>query len=67
MVALDKKIICSQLTSLKEKLIKKVYDIEVQTQDGRLSNHLKEKLLERKNELKERLLEVEYLMQKIEV
>ena len=67
MVGTEKNIILLELSSLKERLIEKIKNAETQAQHDKLSPDLKEKLLERAKELKERLLEVEYLMKKIEV
>lgn len=64
---LKKKAMLWELKSLKRRITNKVETINHETQNGKLSNGLKEKFLERREELKERLLEIEYLIKKIEV
>lgn len=64
---LEKKAMLWQLRSLKRRITNKVETINHETQNGKLSSDLKERFLERREELKERLLEIEYLIKKIEV
>ena len=64
---LEKKAMLWQLKSLKRRITKKVEDINHETQNGKLSNELKGKFIERRKKLKERLLEIEYLIKKLEV
>lgn len=64
---LEKKAMLWQLKSLKRRITNKVETINHETQNGKLSSDLKERFLERREKLKERLLEVEYLIKKIEV
>lgn len=64
---LEKKAMLWQLRSLKRRITNKVETINHETQNGKLSPDLKERLTHRKSELNERLLEIEYLIKKIEV
>lgn len=64
-VGTEKKVISWELRSLKERIIKKIESVETQIKHPNLSSDLKERLLERAGELRERLLEVEYLMKKL--
>jgi len=64
---LEKKAMLWQLKSLKRRITKKVEDINHETENGKLSDELKGKFIERGKELKERLLEIEYLIKKLEV
>lgn len=66
-VGTEKKVILWELCSLKERITKKIESAETQVKHPNLSPDLKERLLERAYELRERLLEVEYLIKKIEV
>lgn len=66
-VGTEKKAILWELCSLKERIIKKIESAETQSKHHNLNLDLKEKLQERAHELKERLLEVEYLMKKLGV
>ena len=67
MFNLKEKFILWELKSLKKRITNKVETINHETQNGKLSSDLKERFLERREELKERLLEIEYLIKKIEV
>ncbi len=67
MFNLKEKFILWELESLKKRITDKVETINHETQNGKLSPDLKERFLERREELKERLLEIEYLIKKIEV
>lgn len=62
---LEKKAMLWQLKSLKRRITNKVESINHETQNGKLSLDLKERLTHRKAELNERLLEIEYLIKKI--
>lgn len=64
-VSTEKKAMLWELCSLKERIIKKIENAETQSKHHNLSSDLKEKLQERVCELRERLLEVEYLMNKL--
>lgn len=64
---LEKKAMLWELKSLKRRITNKVETINHETQNGKSSSDLKERFLERREELKERLLEIEYLIKKIEV
>ena len=66
-VGTEKKVILWELCSLKERIIKKIESAETQSEHHNLSPDLQEKLQERAHELRERLLEIEYLIKKIEV
>ena len=65
-IELEKKVIHLELCSLKDRLTKKIRETETQSTHKNLNPHLRERLLERALELKERLLEVEYMMKLFE-
>lgn len=63
---LEKKVIQLELYSLRDRLTRKIKEAETQSEHKNLNPHLKERLLERVSELKERLLEVEYMIKLFE-
>jgi len=65
-IELEKKVIQLELCSLKDRLTKKIKETEIQSEHKNLSPHLRERLLERAGELKERLSEVEYMIKLFE-
>lgn len=65
-IELEKKVIQLELHSLKDRLTKRIKETQIQSEHKNLSPHLRERLLERIGELKERLLEVEYMIKLFE-
>ena len=65
-IELEKKVIQLELYSLRDRLTKKIKETETQAEHKNLNPHLRERLLERALELKERLLEVQYMMELFE-